>query len=299
MKKYICIWFMLLTVLCCSCAAPEQSPASADQPEIVKKGTGIEVSCMSFNVLSYDTHQVGYADASERAPLVVDFLLKQNCDIVGLQEVSEADGYNWVKTITQGVSDVYDIRYLTQEEDSAYTRMGIAAGLMILYRKDRFELLDSGCYEYYEDANRYYQWVKLKDQKSGEELYVTNTHFSIDPDWNLEYGDIMRTDEARELADFWESTVGEAPLLATGDYNSYEFDLPHTEELQTSTYQPSSLIAEDIRSASGVDFVYVNTAAFRCKVHDMMDNNHAFEGESPFAMSDHSPVIAVVEYLSK
>lgn len=261
------------------------------------EGAGVEISCMSFNVLSWDTHQIGYEEPAVRAPLVVDFILEQDCDIVGLQEVSEAHGYNWVATLSNGLSHRYNIRILTQEEDSACTTMNISAGLMILYRKDRFEFLDSGCYEYYEDCTRYYQWVKLKDKKSNRELYVTNTHWSINPDWDPTYGDVQRCDEARELANFWETVVKDTPLFATGDYNSGEYDNPHITQLQDSeVFWPASMIAEQLDGVSSIDMVYINNRSMKALRHVLLDRGYKTKDGDMIDMSDHCPVIAYASY---
>ena len=312
MKRLIMLLCALLLLTGCAAESPSIQPQgqtepsdneqNQTQPDYVKnfvaggEGAGVSVSCMSFNVLSWDTNQAGYAEPSERAPAVVDYILNRNCDLVGLQEVSESDGYNWVKALNDGLSSVYYSRILTQEEDSAYTRMGIAAGLMILYRKDRFEFLDSGCFEYFEDSNRYYQWVKLKDLKSNRELFVTNTHFSIDPNWNPEYGDVMRLDEAKELADFWETEVQATPLFATGDYNCGEYEEPHLQELQAGVFQPSSMVAVDAAGSSTIDFVYVNTLSMDCTKYEKDENSFETESGELLEMSDHCPVIAYAEY---
>lgn len=283
---------------------PSTTQDAAQQPSYVNdfvpggEGAGVAVSCMSFNVLAYDTHGIGYADPAERAPLVARFIREQNCDIVGLQEVSEIYGYDWVTTLKTALGDIYESRILLEEEDCAYSYMEIGAGLMILYRKDRFELLDSGCCEYYEDYNRYYQWVKLKDSKSGRELFVTNTHFSIDPSWSddVNAGNLIRTSEAQELSDFWENHVKDTPLFATGDYNCYEFDDPHVLELQTSIYQPSSSVATEIEGGSSIDFVYLNTLSMNCTRYVKTEKSYTDANGESLEMSDHYPVIAYAEY---
>lgn len=329
MKKITCFLLCILLLLsgCASQGASEQTPAAqpteqetaqpntqtdpqsasqeeTQQPSYVTdfvpggKGAGVAVSCMSFNVLAYDTHQIGYAEPAQRAPLVAQFIREQNCDIVGLQEVSEIYGYNWVTNLQTALGDIYESRILLEEEGCAYSYMEIGAGLMILYRKDRFELLDSGCYEYYEDYNRYYQWVKLKDSKSGRELFVTNTHFSIDPSWSddVNAGNLIRTSEAQELSDFWENHVKDTPLFATGDYNCYEFDDPHVLELQTSIYQPSSSVATEIEGGSSIDFVYLNTLSMNCTRYVKTEKSYTDANGESLEMSDHYPVIAYAEY---
>ncbi len=262
-----------------------------------KKGAGVEVSCMSFNVLSFDTHQLGYEEPAVRAPVVTDFILDQDCDIVGLQEVSQMHGFDWVKAISDPLSEVYNMRMLSDEEESGVTSMNIAAGLVILYRKDRFELLDSGCYEYYEESGRYYHWVKLKDKKSSRELYVTNTHWTANPEWDHTYGDTIRCDEARELANFWESVVKDTPLFATGDYNSHEFDNPHITQLQDSeVFWPSSMVAERQDGGGSIDMVYINNRSMKATRHMLLGREYQNKEGYRIDMSDHCPVIAYASY---
>ena len=125
---------------------------------------------------------------------------------------------------------------------------------------------------------------------------MTNTHFSIDPSWNPEYGDVQRLDEAKELADFWENTVQATPLFATGDYNCGEFEEPHLQELQAGIFQPSSSVAEEADGGSGVDFVYVNTLSMNCTRYVKDSNAWTTESGELLEMSDHCPVIAYAEY---
>lgn len=258
-------------------------------------GAGTEISCISFNVLSYDTHNVGYAEPAERAELVVDFLREQNADLVGLQEVTNAHGYDWVKTIREGLSDLYDIRMVTEEEGEVpYTSMSIATGLMFLYRKDRFELKESGGFEYWDDS-RACHWIRLLDKKANRELYFTNTHFSIDGG-SYENGNLLRCGEAIELLTFWKNTVGDLPLFATGDYNAQCYDDPHLLVLQKSSFRPSCDVALESDGASTLDFCYVNTKATEVERYHFLDKSFAGEDGQYLEMSDHNPVLTVAVY---
>lgn len=259
------------------------------------QGAGERISCISFNVLSYDTHSAGYAEPAERAELVVDFLREQKADLVGLQEVTNAHGYDWVKTIREGLSDLYDFRMVIEEEGEVpYTTMSIATGLMFLYRKDRFELKESGGFEYWDDS-RACHWIRLYDSRAGRDVYFTNTHFSIDGGSFLN-GNRLRCGEALELLSFWKNTVGDNALFATGDYNSKSYDDPHLLILQKSCYQPSCDVALESDGASTLDFCYVNTKATDVERYEFLDKGYRGEDGIALDMSDHNPVLTVAVY---
>ncbi len=258
-------------------------------------GAGTKISCMSFNVLSYDTNSAGYAEPAERAELVVQFLREHNADLVGLQEVTNAHGYDWVRTLKEGLSDIYDFRMVTEEEGEVpYTSMSIATGLMFLYKKDRFELLESGGFEYWDDS-RACHWIHLQDNKAGRDLYFTNTHFSIDGGSFLN-GNLLRCGEAIELLNLWQQTVGDTALFATGDYNCKVYDDPQLCVLQKSIYQPSSEVAIESDGFSTVDFCYVNTKATDVERYAFLDNDYSNADGISLDMSDHNPVMTIAVY---
>ncbi len=258
-------------------------------------GAGVEISCISFNILSHDTNNEGYWPPADRAELVVEFLREQNADLVGLQEVTNAHEHNWVRSITEGLGDIYDMRMITEEEgDVPYTTMSIATGLMFLYRKDRFELLESGAFEYTDDS-RALHWIKLKDKKAGRELYFTNTHLSID-DGSYVGGNESRCGEAIEMLAFWKNKVGDTALFATGDYNCRVDDYPQVSILQKSIYQPSCNVAFERVASSTLDFCYVNTKATDVESYDFLPRKYVDEQGQGEDMSDHNPVITVAVY---
>ena len=173
--------------------------------------------------------------------------------------------------------------------------MSISAGLVILYRKGRFTLLDSGCYRFWDDDNRCFQWVKLLDNKSGRELMFTNTHFSINSGDAIK-GNKKRCGEAVELLDFWQQNVGDTALFATGDYNCKMGTEPHAEILQKSIYQPSCLIAETADKDSWLDFCYVNTKCMNVKKYEYLDRDYKMSDGNVITMSDHYPVLTYAVY---
>lgn len=126
-------------------------------------------------------------------------------------------------------------------EDPAYTYYGAGrddgqqAGehAAILYKKDRFLVLDSGDFWLREapdepglgwDAtccHRICSWVRLQDKTSGKEFYVFNTHFD-------HQGVIARQESAKLLLAKIQEIAGDQPVICLGDFNS----TPETIQIQ-------------------------------------------------------------------
>lgn len=280
MKRLICILVMMAVCLT-GCAR--------------SNGKTRQISCLSMNVLAYNTGGQENAPPEERLPAMIERIRSLDADIVGVQEAVEDYTYksscDLAFGLTDGLKDLYDSRWLTEEEDSAFTMMEISAGLIIFYKKDRFELRDSGCHEYFDDANRYFQWVKLYDKSVKKEVYVTNTHWSIDNNHGAE----SRVGEGEELAEFWENTVGDAPLFATGDYNCYVYDDAQL-RLQQGIYQPSCEAENLPDSTSTIDFCYYNTACMRVTDYRYLSHEYDNGAGQTVTFSDHHPVFTVAEY---
>jgi len=111
----------------------------------------------------------------------------------------------------------------------------------ILYRKDRFELLDSDTTWLSYTPNeasavegslckRICTWALLKDKRTGETVLFANTH--------LDHGtDEVRSQQMTILMDYLADRIGQYPFYLTGDFNCYTNDPPYatvTERLQDS-----------------------------------------------------------------
>ena len=306
MKKYILLWLMILLTFS-GCAAdkgnaPEQQKTDASSGNTTQvSGAGVEISCMTFNILSYNTGGTTYPEPEERYKGIIPHILEQNCDIVGIQEADEEKEFDWPTKIAEDTKGVYTARRIDEEFEHG-GKMNIGAGLMILYRTDRFELLKSGATYYWEDFRRWYQWVLLKDKKANREIYVTNTHWSINPlasdkvTPDVQEGNFLRCSEAEELVTFWEETVGDTALFATGDYNCLIDSEPHTEYLRRGIYSDTCSNAIDSDLESSVDFIYYNPNTMDIDRYDLLPPDYTFEDGSKVTMSDHCSAITYATY---
>lgn len=185
--------------------------------------------------------------------------MQEVSDAHAKSESSDTYGYLWKTNMPTRMAALgYSCRSLHEETTNAGANNTISAGLMIFYKTDRFSLatdrtntgsgsLSASCTVYYDDGSlssiltggkktktddsRYYQWVALRDSMHNNRLfYVFNTHLSInqnidgdgDKTSNADFvaGAIIRTKQAKALAEVMKSKASTCPCFATGDYNS-------------------------------------------------------------------------------
>ena len=196
----------------------------------------MQYKCMSFNILGCDdAGKELYAPSEIRCEYIANYLSEIKSDIVGIQEAGTHHRlYDWMTDLSSRISEsgFYSVAKMDEEAEFKKTtttfqdkKVPLSAGLMILYRKDRFEIIERGAHKYSSDEKqeRYFQWVHLRDSETARDVFVTNTHWSVnwDKDGKVspEAGAIHRTKQANELREFWEKKVGNNILFATGDYN--------------------------------------------------------------------------------
>lgn len=263
-------------------------------------------SCMSFNILAYDTHYVGYAEPSVRIDYIIKTVQKYDPDLVGMQEVmaaaSQNGNYDTYGTLVKSLGGTYSSRALIQEKGSTLSALTIGSGEVIFYRTNRFELKDSGAAVYTNDAGRHYQWVKLYDTQEKVTIIMTNTHFSINPDNTTQAGIAAgvqkRARQAAELYAFWLKNAKDTlPLYATGDYNHRTSEQAYT-VLSQGDYKSSRDVAQNSNADSSIDFVYINFSVQDCYKYTcikdsfepagvtVVDNNYKYRA------SDHWAIIA-------
>jgi endonuclease/exonuclease/phosphatase family metal-dependent hydrolase len=102
----------------------------------------------------------------------------------------------------------------------------------ILYRKDRFELLDGNTFWLSETPEekgsvgwdaalpRIVTWVKFKDKQTGKVFFHFNTHFD-------HIGVVARNESAKLLKQRAHSIAGDTPVIITGDFNCGENEQPY------------------------------------------------------------------------
>ena len=263
------------------------------------------ISCMSFNVLGFDNE--GYLPTEVRAQHLETYFNESGIDLIGLQEAG-SHSYDWQEYFTQKLERAGIYKAVTIGAEKAYDeqasrypagRVSNSAGLIILYKAERFELLESGSQRYTstELQERHYQWAKLKDKETDEIVFMTNTHWSINWDENgkvsPESGDIHRTKQANELRTFWEEKVGDSLLFATGDYNCNQ-DTTWIQNAGKGVYRTADAILGDEMDLH-IDHIFLNSERIDVMKYQFLNDKIQLE-DGLHRYSDHDPLVVKVKY---
>lgn len=239
---------------------------------------------------------------NNRKQIVVDTIAKNGADCFGLQE-----GLNLqVKQIQQA---------LPQYAAYAIGRNNGKQGgetCAIFYRKDRFDLMESGTFWFSGTPDRpgsknwgnlfprICSWVRLFDKTNGAAFYVYNLHLD---NWSQN----SRRKSVQLLADRIAGRKTSDPFIVMGDFNM-ELDNPAMKYLLKDGYQtpypkmtdsllsvhPSQINIGTRHDFAGrttgpqIDHIPISENAEALEVNI---DRYAFDGRYP---SDHFPVIAVV-----
>ena len=287
--------------------APEEQTPSEDTEINYEDWT---TSCMTFNVLKDRNPGTEYADPEVRAPWILDTIVRYDPDLLGLQEVTKTSstGHDMYTYLIDGLKPKgYDVIGMMDAVGKAGSKVAvkdytIASGLLIMWKRDRFELKDHGAMVYSNDAGRHYQWAKLYDKEEDITILMTNTHMSINPKTGVNdgaKGDANRAQQANELYQFWYANCKEGmALYATGDYN-HKTNSPAFANLTKGRFVSTRDISQNSDANSGIDHVFINGDVQDCfKYHrctDSFEPAGAKKGDLKYRASDH---YAIVTYCS-
>lgn len=278
-----------------------------------------QISCMSFNILSYDTWYCGFEPAATRIKYVLNTVKENDPDLVGVQEAcelgsstSEQCDFEWCGNMIAEMEKLgYGHSAVNEQPGFKRDKQNIACGLIIFFKKDRFVLNESDAFEYPHDKVRYFQWAKLTDTKYDKPILFTNTHFSINPrlgsGTDTTAGDAFRATESYMLLKFWLQNCTEGvSLYATGDYNSKPSSAAQT-LLRSKTFKPSFLIPEIpdeigtvnlAQTANIIDYCFVNPDVQAVKQYKVITTTYPSEAEGKCAgmASDHRAIMTYCDY---
>ena len=251
-------------------------------------------SVASFNI-RMDTPNDGENAWPHRKELAKDLIRFHDFDIFGVQEAFR--------------SQLDDLCELTQYACIGEGRDGNDQGehSAILYKKDRFDLLEHGDFWFSEtpdrvglgwDAtccNRICSWGKFRDKKSGKEFFFFNSHFD-------HQGVVARRESAKLLLAKMKELAGNFPAFAVGDYNatpdSEPIQILQSDGLLKNSYDVSELppygtvgtyhgFQKDAKALNRIDHIFV---AGNIRVLKYGTLNEMPNGQFP---SDHFPIMIV------
>lgn len=257
-----------------------------------------EVRIMSSNILFDKT-------LSERLPLIEAYYRASDADLIGMQEVNRLG-----TQLFESLGDIYAPTALRHAEDKhCFTP--------ILYRRDRFELIESGSELHRSRGTdtKSMAWAVLRDRRSGKLLALINSHGSlILKSYNLNAtnaveGEAWRVDNVcrmLEKKDELRAKHGAAlPVFVTGDFNAH----PSADSiLKMKQALPDSADIASLSATVGIDsfhrapcnpcaagtpidFIFVTDDSVSVLTHCIP------EDEASIAISDHCPVYVDAKFI--
>ncbi|WP_312137952.1 endonuclease/exonuclease/phosphatase family protein [Sphingobacterium sp.] len=206
-KRNILFSFSFLLVLVFS----SFSVSSVSRESKAKK-TRIKVSAYNIRYNANADVKGGNGWDIRKKP-VAELIEKHGFEIVGTQEGDK-----------QQMSDLRTLLPAFEQVSYPYGGKGDLHTAAILYKKDRFEVLDQGVFWLSEtpdepsmgwDATdrRICSWAKFKEKKSGKTFYFFNVHFY----WRLE---VAKRESGPLMVRKIKEIAGDAPAVCVGDFNS-------------------------------------------------------------------------------
>ena len=192
-------------------------PAMANTYPIVEQTMeDYTLKVMSFNVQTENGTSVNF---DLRAEMLRDLLDQLRPDSIGMQEVTTGWIYRMDNfAFNQSYAGVGEGRTPGGEASSIY------------YRKDKFDLVDSGTFWLSEtpdvsgsslpNANypRICTWAHLRDKVTGFEYIHLNTHLDHNGNNSSSDGRALRTSQIRVMLEYIQK-LPDVPMVLTGDFN--------------------------------------------------------------------------------
>lgn len=191
---------IVMSLASCSVTIPEEITL---KDEITDADT---LRIMSFNIR--------FGEYNKRKNIVPLLIMEYAPDSIGIQECT----HQWYENLTETLTDY---EFIGVGRDTGDTSALCGEMSAILFRKDKFTLLDSGTFWLSETPDEVSQgwdgacrrictWVILEDKVTGEQFAHVNTHLD-------HKGPEARVNGSQMVKDF--ALEFDMPVVVTGDFN--------------------------------------------------------------------------------
>ena len=212
-----------------------------------------KISVMSFNIR--------YAEfTADRIDRVINLILKEEPDVVGLQEVTDA----WKKVLGRRLAEKYEILGHGRDADKT------GEAVCVLYKKEAFNLLESNTlwltdtpekYSKHPDSSqeRIFTYQLLERKSDGQIFLHVNMHLD-------HKGETAREYQSQIVTAWIEENFGhQYPTVLTGDFNDV-FESAALQVFVSEDYTVTNTYGENLRTFTGyneeggrtIDFCFVN-----------------------------------------
>ena len=221
-------------------ATPIVWPAGTPAPGVSTGQAPVRVA--SFNVFGVNNDAKSTADMRpwrERRAVVAAQILREQVDVVGLQEANQSTIYG--SSLDYGTTQYGDLRGAVNASGAHYavtdeapynclrensnqgcvpTYRGASNSTRILYNTDTLELVAGGSMRYVAQSaghiDRYLAWGVFRVRATGGELLFADTHLDS-------YDTAVRVAQWHELIDRVNALQNGRPVVVVGDFNTSKF----------------------------------------------------------------------------
>lgn len=276
---------------------PAQLLGNVDSEALAKVEAKADLKLMSFNLRYYKPGADGDNGWLHRKDAIVAMIREEMPDIIGLQEPHRPQ-VDYLKVNFQN-----EYATLDAGRDATTDIVKKPAGgehLMIMYRKSRYALLNSGFFWLSETPDkpsrgwdamcrRVTVWGLFRDKKTGEEFYFFDTHFD-------HIGSNARRHEAVMITEYMQKIAGEkAAVIVCGDFNTtvdHEALAPIRGWMQDA--RSTAAVSDNLASFNdwGKRELWIDHIFYRrCKIlgYKTIVNDREHYGV-PY-LSDHNPIV--------
>ncbi len=237
---------------------------------------------ITFNIRCCDDAD-GHA-ISERAPRLREVINRHKPDIIGLQEATPV----WMPFLEEYFGDEYEIF-------NKYRKFDSFEGTPILWKRDKFTLLDKGFFwlsetpwlptlSFGDTLNRICLWVRLKEKATDKVFYYFNTHFGFGDKAQLGSVELIKT-----TADI----LAAERFIITGDFNMQP-SFPAYKKMTEYFADANMLTSKDLsatfhsygKDSRHIDYCFI--APDTVKAESRLLLNDSFGGKYP---SDHYGIL--------
>lgn len=298
------LWLLLSFVMSVSMLGSPNALSAQEANEGQAESGDTDIDVMTFNI-RYNNPRDGDDAWPHRKDIVADVIKEFEADLIGMQEARPEQ----IKDLEERLPDH---AWFGAGRDDGKSK---GEHVPIFYRKDRFEILDSGHFWLSETPEipgsmswdtaitRMATWLKLRDRDTERELFVLNTHFDhIGSEARKQSAIVIQRQVAKLAADL--------PVVITGDFNCGDKDAPYlqlteaedeSDRFKDSRAECNAVAGPDstwngfdkIIPGRRIDFIFVKGGWWVIK-HQTIDKQ--VDGHFP---SDHLPVCASLRLRDK
>lgn len=277
------------------------------------EGAGDGLKVCSFNIRYYNTSDP-YPWSARKEP-ILRFLNTELPDLISMQEIRSTQSQD----LQLGLSDNYTM-YNINRDTGTQISGSEGEGVGLLYRKDRFELIDKGFFWLAEDPDklpsqnedgtysswhskcrRVTVWAKLKDNwHSGQTVWFFATHFDHVSSEARRKSSEMTLKQISKITGISDLSKSGAPIFLAGDHNcSYGSSELEPIRAKMNDARTNSPETEDGTTINGfgsskpniIDHIFF-VGRFKAQKYHIVTEDYGVK-----YISDHYPVIFTGKYL--